>query len=458
MTFQEIESDNLMSILAGRGREFPFYPPDPETFPNVLQMICTLSNTILQATQERLEESLQAGLGAIGQFFGVDSAYLYLYSDSGDRVEQTFEWNASGPHTQKGRVSGMRLCPFAYTMQMVRDRMPMVLRSIEELPERARPERLFWTFMGTKSLLGNPLYLQGSLLGYFGLSSRLRSRNWTREEVELSRLLAGLFANSLSRFRSEKRLREAKESELSIAAEIQRSLLSPALIPGSFPVNVGISSHPSLSVDGDFIDLFQNPDGSIDLIMGDSMGKGVPAALLSAATKIAILRARAEGCELNRKGSPGEILRKVQEEMGEKLAEMSAFVTLAFARYYPDRRTLQILNAGHTTILIWRQFRGVVESFDSRNPPIGLLSPTEIKFEETSVKSGDVMLIYSDGLTDSRNPEGKFFGVKRAKEILQNTHYLPAQEIADRFYRLCMVFTGKNHFHDDFSCLVVSIP
>jgi serine phosphatase RsbU (regulator of sigma subunit) len=447
----------MMATAPDSRSRFPAFCPEPGS--SILQLICSISTAILQATAPELEQALEKALAAIGQFLGLDNTYLHLYSETGDRIEKTFEWTRGGP-TSRRRLTGLRLCPFVYTMRLVHQQQPMVLSSIDDLPERAKSERLLWSITGTKSLLGNPLNAQGVLIGYFGLSSRETNRSWTDKEVELSRLLAGLFAHALSRFRSERRVREAKANELRIAAEIQRSLLSPVIPARPFPVEVGISTLPSRSVDGDFIDIFRDGSDTIDLIMGDSMGKGVPAALMSAATKIAILRARAEGLDPSEplRESVCAIFRRVQEEMGGKLVEMSAFVTLAFVRFFPDRGTLQMLNAGHPPILIWRQALSTVDVFESQNPPIGIPSRTDALFHEIQVGPGDVVLIYSDGLTDARNDEGVFFGVPRLVEILQSIHYLPAQEIADRLFRLSLAFLGERQFHDDFSCLVVSIP
>lgn len=449
-----------MSGLSMLERDHALMPTGSISFLSALQMVCSLSSALLQAPESRLGDALQTGLSKVGEFLHLDNAYLYLYSESGDRVEKTFEWTTPGQGSQRKHLSGMRLCSFLYTKRMIEAKRQMILGSIEELPHGAKSERLLWHVTGTKALLGNPLYVQGVLIGYFGLASRRNPRIWTGEEVEFSRLLAEIFANALSRFCSEKRLRQAQENELSIAVEIQRSLLSPAPVPSKFPVGIGICSHPSLSVDGDFIDFFQNPDGSIDLIMGDSMGKGVTAALLSAATKIAILRARAEsGSSADpAKESPGEILQRVEEEMGEKLGEVSAFVTLAFVRFDPKQHSLLLLNAGHPPVLIWRQNKARVDSFDSKNPPIGIPSQHEIEYQQTHVESGDVILMYSDGLIDARNKAGQFFGIQQIKDILQSTHYLPPQEIADRIYRLCLAYIGKDQFQDDFSCMVISIP
>jgi serine phosphatase RsbU (regulator of sigma subunit) len=423
-------------------------------------MICSLSNTLLQATAQKLPQAIESSLGTIGNFLGVDDVFLYLLSNSQDRVEKTFEWNVRGEDFSRKRFSGLGLSPFAFTLGMSREKQPLVLESFDQLPAGAKPEKIIWSYMGTKSFLGHPLHIQERLIGFFGISSRSRSRTWTDDEIRLANLLAGILANTLNRFRSEKHLLEMEQNELAIAADIQRSLLSPAPIPPDFPMHIGLSSQPSLNVDGDFIDLFRNPDGSIDLIMGDSMGKGVPAALLSAAVKIAILRARAESRfgVAGRRDSLGDILRKVQRETGDKLADMSAFVTLALARYHPDQGTLQIINAGHPSILVWRQNEGRVDSFSSLNPPIGLLQQNDIQSKTIRLGSGDIVLMFSDGLVDARNTDGTFFGEQRVVEILQSTHYLPAQDIATRFFRLCLSFLGKNPLHDDFSCLVAAIP
>ncbi len=434
--------------------------PSSDRSATVLALVCSLSRTLLQATHERLADAIKEALGTIGQFLQVDYSYLYLYSDDGTRIDRSFEWSASGNRVRKGRVTGMRLGSFNWSRRCIGRGGPIVLASLDDLPAWARSERLLWRCLGTTAMLANPLIHHGRVIGYFGLDSHSGPRLWSNEEIELSQVIAGLFANALYRYCAESQIREAQDTELRIAADIQSSLLTPTNVPSELPVRLGFVSHPSLLVDGDFMDFFYSTDSGLDLIMGDAMGKGVPAALMGAATRIAFLRARAELAECGRgaTSTPGDVVTRVLGEIGPQLAGMSAFITLAFIRVQPGLRRLQILNAGHPPLLLRRHRRHEIVKFPSQIPPIGLMTEAMIRWHEVGYEPGDLLFACSDGLPEARNATGDFYGDERVHDFVRDSIDLDPQCMADRLFGNVRTFLSARKPQDDLSCLVVMFP
>jgi len=298
---------------------------------------------------------------------------------------------------------------------------------------------------------------------YFGMLQVWREGENPEFNSPLIRFLEALASHvTLSlenmRMRQEWLATEKIKHELSIGSEIQQRLLlasPPKQMPG---LQIAVASLPSRQIGGDFVDFSQNGEGSLDLILGDVMGKGVPAALLAAAIKEEFQRARGNlvsSSELVPR--PEAITNEAHRRLGTQLEDLECFATASFARFDVQSQTVAVVDCGHPKALHWRKRSGICEQIEGNNLPLGI-NPGEV-YQQVSASflPDDVFLFYTDGFSDARNSSGEFFGEQRLKGLLKKHHYLHPSKIIREIRRELAEFAGSQCFDDDVTCVVVKI-
>jgi len=247
-------------------------------------------------------------------------------------------------------------------------------------------------------------------------------------------------------------LRRAEEEQGRVAREIQENLLV-GRVPECEGLSVASRFIACEDVGGDFIDYATSPEG-LDIIVGDVMGKGVPAALVGAVVKAAFAsRRKATGIE---PVPISELVGQVDEEYGARVSEIGRFVTLCYARFDLQTRTLQYVDCGHTkTICVHKD--GSAMTLEGVDLPFGIL-PGETVHERTQeLQSGDIFVFYSDGLYEAESPEGDLFGMDR---IIQSIRHEPERDLTTILKDLeneVRTFTGEETFQDDYTVVAVRV-
>ena len=204
--------------------------------------------------------------------------------------------------------------------------------------------------------------------------------------------------------------RERMRQELSLAREIQHTLL-----PKELPALPGwqLSAHyqPAREVGGDFYDFIPLPDDRLGLVIADVSGKGIPAALVMATAR-SLLRAAAL-----RLASPGAVLEQVNDLLHPDIPP-KMFVTCLYAILDPANGQLCYANAGHD--LPYRRANGRVAELRATGMPLGLLPGMRYDEKETVLVPGESVLFYSDGLVEAHNPQREMFGFPRLGTLLAN--------------------------------------
>ena len=228
------------------------------------------------------------------------------------------------------------------------------------------------------------------------------------EEWSESSGLADAMRRRLERERIE---RERIEQELKVARRIQQASL-PKEVPEPEGWEITPYYQPARHVGGDFYDYFELEDGRVGVAVGDATGKGLPAALVAAATST-MLRAVAEAL---RSSSPGEVLARVNETL---LARIPAnmFVTCFYGILDPDRASLSYANAGHHPPYL-RRLGGDAEELRARGMPLGLMPGMSYEEYALTLQAGECVLFYSDGLVEAHDPKGEMFGFPRLRALV----------------------------------------
>jgi steroid delta-isomerase-like uncharacterized protein len=206
------------------------------------------------------------------------------------------------------------------------------------------------------------------------------------------------------------RERERIEQELQVARRTQEELL-PKVLPEVNGWEFAQHYQPAREVGGDFYDFLQLTDGHIGVVVGDVSGKGMPAALVMAAAR-SMLRALAPTS-----GSPGEVLKRVNDALyPDTPSEM--FVTCFYCILEPKSGRLLYANAGHDLPYIRRRSGGDTQELRARGMPLGMMPEMIYEEKETSLREGESVLFYSDGLVEAHDPKGEMFGFPRLRELV----------------------------------------
>lgn len=251
----------------------------------------------------------------------------------------------------------------------------------------------------------------------------------------------------LKRIQAQLIQKERIEHELALAQRIQQGIL-PKTTPE--PAGWQITAHwqPAHAVGGDFYDFITYPNGMIGVMIGDATGKGVPAALVMATT-CSVLRAIVAGMGEDPGLTPGEVLARANDLLCEQMPA-GMFVTCLLALFNPENGLLGYANAGHC--LPYQLGTEDVCELRATGMPLGLLPGMHYEDKQATVKPGEVVVLFSDGLLEAHNPQGLILGTPRVEEILAS-----AQDESDLISRVLAAlseFTGKDWEQEDDLTLV----
>lgn len=261
-------------------------------------------------------------------------------------------------------------------------------------------------------------------------------------------------------FASMDQLAQAHQREVEVGAKIQQTLLFGQLPHDLIGAQIAALTLPSLHVDGDFYDFFQYGADCFDLVVGDVMGKGVAAALLGAALKSSFPRAFSQlllSSAQKKLPEPEEIVLLVQREVAQRFISLGMFATLCYARCDLAQRQLTLVDCGHPKTIHFRSLTGDCALLQGDNMPLGFSACETYQQVSCSLAEGDLLVFYSDGLTEARNAAGDFFGVERVMEVIRQQHFLEPARLIEAILEAVLAFAGLETSADDLTCVVVRI-
>jgi serine phosphatase RsbU (regulator of sigma subunit)/anti-sigma regulatory factor (Ser/Thr protein kinase) len=291
--------------------------------------------------------------------------------------------------------------------------------------------------------LAVPLVSQGELIGVLNLGPRLSEQDYSSDDRKLLDNLAAQAAPALRvgqlvrQQEAEARTRQRFEQELEVARLIQQNFL-PRELPELPGWQVSAYYRPAREVGGDFYDVIPLPDGQVGFVVGDVTDKGVPAALVMAATR-SVLRASAQ-----RLVDPGEVLERLNEHLCPDMPE-KMFVTCLYGVLEPATGRFRFANAGHDLPYV-KTADGVVE-LRARGMPLGLMTGMDYEEKEYVLAPGDSVLLHSDGVVESHAPDGDMYGFPRLMDAVDR--YPGGGELIDLVLAELDRFTGPGAEQED---------
>jgi sigma-B regulation protein RsbU (phosphoserine phosphatase) len=234
--------------------------------------------------------------------------------------------------------------------------------------------------------------------------------------------------------------------DLELAAQVQRLFL-PSGKPAIAGLEIAGMMQPARGVGGDYYDYFPIDAHTTQVIIADVAGKGVPAALLMSATAAALR------LEANRDRNMLQQVDRLNTEIGA-VSDPEQYVTLLVAEIDTTKRKIHYVNCGHNPALLFRAKTGALSLMNSSCPPIGL-SPEEIcELASEDLMAGDVLVFYTDGVTEAENQHGEEFGMERLSARVLRASSLSAEDLMTDIYNAAADFCGDD-FNDDMTILVV---
>jgi serine phosphatase RsbU (regulator of sigma subunit) len=263
-------------------------------------------------------------------------------------------------------------------------------------------------------------------------------------------LLAAMVALAVQ-FRRYVQAKQAEE-QLAIARRVQQDLL-PLECSGCEGIEFAVKFLPFSEVGGDYYDVFRVSDGEVALVLGDVAGKGLPAALLMGVVHGAVRGASTGGTGADH----AELAEHLNEILCSRIAG-NRYVTLFWGSVDTSGHTLRYVNAGHVPPLLVRRTAdgGVeVERLETGGPVVGLLPGASFRAGETRFGDGDLLVAFSDGLSETTNANDEEFGSERVSDAVAAHFDRPTEEVVARVLESAAAFRGSEPLQDDLCLLVV---
>jgi len=237
------------------------------------------------------------------------------------------------------------------------------------------------------------------------------------------------------------------QSEIKIAQRIQASLSPSAPIKSAHFEVTGFCL-PADQVGGDYFDYFYRNENRLDMIIADVSGHSIGPALFMVETRSAI-RSQASGS-----GTPSETLSVLNNFLFEDLDKSDYFITLFYLQYDITYQQLSFANAGHPPPLLLGSFQTECRELDAEGLILGVNKNVVFEEKTITLTHGDLILLYTDGLTEAENAEGEFFGLQRVSEILIQHSQQSPQVIIEILLEQLKQFRRSASFNDDITLMV----
>jgi len=245
-----------------------------------------------------------------------------------------------------------------------------------------------------------------------------------------------------------RRQRDAYERDLTLAAQVQRQVLPK---PAAFrSLEIAATMQPARLLGGDYYDFYAISDDAIDVVIADVSGKGAAAALLMPSLAVALrLRAR----ELS---GPAEIMKDLDGVL-KQVTSPATFVTMFYGRLNQASRTLRYACGGHNPPILVRAKTDETQLLEETGPILGILPDAQYSDIEVPLQPGDILTLYTDGVTEQENESSEEFAVDRLKQIILSHENEPAAAVVSDIARAVFDFAGTKEQADDLTAVIVKI-
>lgn len=329
--------------------------------------------------------------------------------------------------------------------KVIKERASILVRDMRIDDALARRDSIIAQNIHT--MMAVPLQTHDRVIGLIDVDSRSFTHEFGEDDLELLTVLANVAAIRIeqARLAQVEALERIRTRELEQAAEIQRRLL-PAAAPEVPGWDLAGHNAACRTVGGDYYDFFRYPDGRIAMALGDVSGKGMPAALLMTCLQSSVQVLAQEPDHLER------LMSRLDRVMATN-CPANRFVSFFFCVVDPTSGSMVYCNAGHNPPIVVRR-DGTVEHLRGGGTMLGILPDLGYVERRAELRPGDVLAIFSDGITEAANDQGEEFGDDRLAAILHRYRDEPSTTILRHVDEAVSAFTGGAPAADDITLVV----
>jgi phosphoserine phosphatase RsbU/P len=317
------------------------------------------------------------------------------------------------------------------------------------VPDVLQDARYVETNPETRSELIVPLFHKGRIIGVLDLEhTRVGFFNEEHERILTTLAAQVAIAIENARLYQAVRRQEAQlERDIAMAREVQLRLLPPAA-PEMMNAEMAVRFLPARTIGGDLYDFVDYGPGRTAIVLGDVSGKAAPAALFAALVS-GIMHSAAQ-----QRPEPAEMLALLNDAIQERKLE-SQYVTMLFAVWHDESRSLQVANSGAVQPVFCRSSQP--DTVHAEGFPLGMFA--DVIYDELAMATepGDVIIFVSDGILDAEDAQGEMYGQERLSSMLCSRREQPAQEIADAILADVSRFQGEQERFDDETIIVLKV-
>jgi len=439
-----LESPNMTLISAPVGQA-KLAPKSVED--DALAVISRVSLTLLKGLS--LDETLLQVLECVFEVVSADRGYVMLFETPEDDPNGAPELvcKAMKMRSADGGSGPVNVEISRAISERVLKQGDSVLTSDAQHDPRFQDRRSI-VLGGFRSVMAVPLAVEDRISGMIYVDNPFHTNRFTQRDLQLLTLIAGVAAIRIENVRLLEVQQEQKRlaNELALASEIQLRLHpeTPPAIP-SYDI-LGVS-FPCYEVGGDYYDFIEKPDGRYVIALGDVSGKGTSAAILMSSIHAAVR------AHMRTRLSASEIVSEINQYIYDN-TPANRYVTLFYSELDPLSHQLTYINGGHNSPILVRA-SGEVTRLDIGGFPVGITQFGDYREGWVEIEPGDVMVVYSDGVTESLNEEGEEFGEARLIEIVQKNRGRAAPGLRDRIDEALAKFVGRASAVDDLTIVIL---
>jgi phosphoserine phosphatase RsbU/P len=333
---------------------------------------------------------------------------------------------------------------------VVRSGKPIFIKNSTE--DKRLEENTTSDIMFISSIIAMPIIISKKIFGVLAIEKVKRNSLLTDLDYTHMSTFADYAALTIENYFSYMELIEKRdmERELKIASEIQKNLL-PTKELNLKTLDMAAFSNPAKEIGGDYYDTIKLDKNKTGIIICDVAGKGIPAALIMTMIRT-ILHLIASA-----KRDSATILTWLNKGILTGKIGIERFATAGFLVYDDSNKSMIYANAAHLPLLIFRNESGKIQQVDAEGLPLGIDKNTKYSQKRVTLNSGDLIVLYTDGIAEAMNPAGEQFTYESLTKLIKKNAYLSSDKILEKIRHDLDEFTGDAKQHDDQTLIVMKI-
>jgi sigma-B regulation protein RsbU (phosphoserine phosphatase) len=424
-------------ILSGAGVKTMLAPQSPAR--DLLSIVSQVGIALLPRTT--LEDTLKLTIDLVFQAIPAERGFLFLKEKDELICKIARDIHSDANSQSQSQIQISR----SISNKVLTEGIPILTSDAMHDPRFQAQQSV--VLSNIRSVMAVPLASGEETFGMVYVDNPFHNR-FKEEDLKVLTTIASVASIKIEheRLLDERLEKRRMEEELKVASEIQMRL-QPVAPPKIEGWNMAAVSFPCREIGGDYYDYIPRRDGRLVLAVGDVSGKGTGAALLMSSVHAAV-RAQSQT-----KASISEIMEEINSYIYEN-SPSSKYLTLFYSVLEPLTGELAYSNGGHNTPLLMRP-SGEMVKLDVGGLPVGLMPGISYDEARVQFQEGDVLVIYSDGITESVNMEDEEFGEARLIEVVKNNLHRSASGIRDRIEEAVSRFVGKAAAVDDMTVMII---